>query len=110
MHRFVLIITFISLIHADVFSQPKWFRLTYRSDPSTSISIGWSGTSGTLYYDTINHGTNYAQYAMSSMVDRNVTHRGNDHRFVRLTNFSQARSIIFWYNTMSVQRLMSFHS
>lgn len=67
-------------------SQVKWVRATYRDDPSTTIALGWSNAVGTLYYDTIDHGTNYAAYAMVKAADRSTNHKGKMHFFARLNN------------------------
>lgn len=67
-------------------AQPKWLRATYRDDPSTTISIGWTGAVATLYYDTIDHGRDYTQYAQVHPADRSTNHKGNNHYFARLSN------------------------
>ena len=109
MLRFSLFLCIFSCL-STIMAQPKWFRLTYRDDPSTTISIGWSGITGTVYYDTINHGANFSQYAMSSPVVRNVNHRGNDHRFVRLTNLQPGTVYYFLvqYNVSATSDVYSF--
>ncbi|MCH2023683.1 MAG: T9SS type A sorting domain-containing protein [Saprospiraceae bacterium] len=84
--KFFLIFVVFILFSIQLFSQSKWVRATYRDDPSTTISLGWSGSIGILYYDTIDHGTNYTAYTMSQTVDRSTTHKGTNHYFVRLTN------------------------
>jgi len=81
----ILLILF-TIISISILAQPKWFRLTYRDDPSTTISIGWTGTSGTLYYDTVDYGNNHSQYANSQTTDRTTSYKGNTHYYVRLTN------------------------
>lgn len=92
------------------FCQPKWMRLTYRDDPATTIAVGWTGTTGTLYYDTIDHGTNYNQYAFSKAVDRSTNHKGYDHRFVRLNNLQPGTVYYFvvQYNVSAVTARYSF--
>lgn len=70
----------------ELWAQPKWIRATYRDDPSTTIALGWSGTTGVVHYDTVDHGTNYSAYAMTKNVDRNTNHKGNTHYFARLNN------------------------
>lgn len=83
-------------------------------DPSTTITIGWNQISGTapiLYYDTVDHGTNHLLYTNSQTVDRAVSHKSMDNRFVRLTgllpntnyyfviNDSNSTSDRFWFRT-----------
>ena len=66
-----------TIMSISILAQPKWFRLTYRDDPSTTISIGWTGASGTLYYDTVDYASNYSQYANSQTTDRTTSYKGN---------------------------------
>lgn len=105
-----LALLFISI--QNVYSQVKWPRLTYRGDPATTISVGWTGVSATLYYDTIDHGTNYAQYAFSSVPDRSSNHKGNDHRFVHLSNL-EAGTVYYFviqYNVSATTGRYSFRT
>ncbi len=95
-----------------LYAQPKWPRLTYRDDPATTIAMAWSGTPGTVYYDTIDHGTNFNQYAQSKTVDRTTTHKAYNHHFVRLTNLTPAKVYYFviQYNVSATSARYSFQT
>lgn len=73
-----------------VFAGTKYYRASFRDDPSTTIVIGWcddgTSTNAKIYYGTIDYGTNYAQYPYNKSIDRTVSHRGMNNRFARLTN------------------------
>lgn len=90
------------------------YRLILVDDPATTITIGWnqiSGSSPTVHYDTIDHGTNFANYTFSKSVDRGVTTKGMTNLFARLTsltpntnyyfviNDSEGTSQRFWFRT-----------
>lgn len=83
MKKLLLSFTFCFLF-ALVYGQTKYFRLSYNDDPSTTISIGWSGADGTVYYGTTDQGTDFTAYPTSQAVDRTENHRGMDNRFVNL--------------------------
>lgn len=108
--KHLLLLVFFTILIQDIWAQPKWVRATYRDDPSTTIDIGWSGTTGTLYYGTVDQGTNYAAYPMSRAVDRTTNHKGNNHYFVRLNNLLPGTVYYFVikYNTSSVTSRYSF--
>jgi len=109
--QFTLLVL-VLLFAQEAFAQPKWVRATYRDDPSTTISLGWSGITGTVHYDTIDNGTNYAAYAMSQTVDRTTSHKGNGHYFVRLTNLQPGKVYYFviQHGATSVSSRYSFRT
>ena len=94
LHRAQILLLFLGF-STQIFSQVKWIRATYRDDPSTTISIGWSGSSAMLYYDTIDHGTNFSAYAFSRPTDRTTNHKGNSHNFCRLSNLTPGTTYYF---------------
>lgn len=64
------------------------YRAMWRDNPSTTTVIGWdqqSGSSPTIYYDTVDHGTNTANYAYSQGPDRSVSYKGMSNQFARLS-------------------------
>jgi hypothetical protein len=90
------------------------YRLVIVDNPSTKITIAWnqiSGNTPTVYYDTIDHGTNISLYNFSKTEDRAISYRGMDNRFARLagllpnTNYyfviadDQGLSQRFWFKT-----------
>ncbi len=81
-----------------LFSAGDKYRIIITDDPTTKITIGWnqiSGTNPTVYYDTIDHGTDYSLYAFSKTVDREVTYRGMENKFVRLTGLLPDKAYYF---------------
>lgn len=81
----IVIFLFIS---SSLLSNTEKYRLTYQDDPSTSIVIGWRQTNGSnpvVYYDTVDHGTSWQNYAYNHGVDRLTSRKGMDHKFSRIT-------------------------
>ncbi|MCX6307105.1 MAG: T9SS type A sorting domain-containing protein [Bacteroidetes bacterium] len=72
-----------------LFAGTRYYRLSYRDDPATSVVVGWcdNGTSAnaTVYYGTTDYGTNYLNYPLSHVPDRTVDYDSLTHRFARLT-------------------------
>ena len=69
-------------------SATRRLRATYRSDPSTTISIGWdqySGISPVLYYGTVDNGVNSALYPNQSAPALTTSDGGMNNTFVRLS-------------------------
>lgn len=104
----------ILLSTSQLFSASDKYRIIITDDPATKITIGWnqiSGTNPTVYYDTIDYGTDYSLYAFSKTVDREVTYRGMENKFARLTglvpdkayyfviNDSEGTSDRYWFKT-----------
>ena len=99
---------------SQVFSANDKYRIIITDDPSTTITIGWNQISGTdpiVYYDIVDHGTNYESYAFSKTVDRSVLYREMNNMFARLTDLmpdkayyfvihdSDGSSSRFWFKT-----------
>lgn len=76
-------------------AQTKYFRLTYNDDPSTTISIGWTGEEGTVYYGTEDLGTDFASYPNSQDIDRTEFQRGLNNHFVNLKGLTPATVYYF---------------
>ncbi len=94
----VIILLFIV---SQLFSANEKYRLIISGDPATTITIGWNQTSGTdpiVYYDTIDHGNDFSLYAFSKTVDRDVSYRGMDNRFTRLTDLIPDKAYYFVIN------------
>lgn len=120
----LLLIVFWSFIGlASSFASTARYRLTLRSDPATSIVVGWDQTSGSnpvVYYGTVDYGTNWSAYPNSKTPSRVVSSKGMNNHFARLTGLqpnrayyfvirdSQGTSQRFWFKTApssSSQRL-----
>lgn len=110
---FSILILFLSF---STFSSTRRYRLTYRNDPATTIAIAWEqngGSGAMVYYDTIDHGTNWSAYSFSHGVDRSTSTKGMDHKFARLMGLipetayyfvikdSDGTSSRFWFKTLS---------
>ena len=67
----------------------RFYRASYREDPSTSIVIGWCdkgiSTNAKIHYDVVNKGKDYSKYSLVKDIDRTQETYGMTHRFVRLT-------------------------
>ncbi len=97
MKKLTLIFTVLLFVN-QLFSANDKYRLILAGDPATSVTIGWnqiSGTGPTIYYDTVDHGTNYSMYAFSQVVDRSVYYRGMQNKFVRLNGLSPNTAYYF---------------
>jgi hypothetical protein len=101
-------------IFSTVFSANDKYRIVLLNDPASTITIGWNQISGdnpVVYYDVVDHGTDYTQYAFSKDVDRAVTYKGMNNNFVRLSGLtpntayyfvihdSEGTSERFWFKT-----------
>ncbi len=108
-----LIALFISITSLGLANTDK-YRIILLDDPSSTITIAWnqiSGTSPTVYYGTVDHGTNVASYPSSKTVDVTTTYRGMSNQFAKLsgllpnTNYyfviqdSNSTSARFWFRT-----------
>jgi len=91
MKKIILTIAMLCLMihHSD--SAVRRLRATYRTNPSTSISLGWdqySGNSPVLYYGTTDHGTNSTLYPSHSSPVLTTSDGGMNNTFVRLTGLT----------------------
>ncbi|MFH1321008.1 MAG: Ig-like domain-containing protein [Bacteroidota bacterium] len=112
----LFLLSFTLLLFNSTQAATEKYRLTYRDDPSTTITIGWVQTSGTnpvVYYGDVDHGTDTSLYSLQKTVDRTENHQNMDHYFARLTgltpntayyfviNDSEGPSPRFWFKTIS---------
>jgi hypothetical protein len=117
MKKNVLIILF--LVTKLAFAQTEKYRLIINDDPDTTATIGWNEPASpfggsTLFYDTIDHGTNVNDYTNSQDIDRETISKGMFNKFVRLKNLQPntayyfvlgntitgASSDRFWFKTL----------
>ncbi|MFH2142080.1 MAG: fibronectin type III domain-containing protein, partial [Bacteroidota bacterium] len=77
------------LVVIQVFADTKFYRASYRDDPSTTIVIGWcddgTSTNAAVYYGTDDFSNMYNLYPNFHGIDRTQNHAGMTHRFARLT-------------------------
>lgn len=77
------------LLPVFVFGEAGFYRLSWRSDPSTSMVIGWdqvSGSNAVVCLDTRDHGLKTDAYRHKQAPDRVEEYRGMTNHFVRLEN------------------------
>ena len=109
-----LLISYVYLTSASLFSANDKYRIILLNDPATTITIGWNQISGenpVVYYDVVDHGTDYTQYAFTKEVDRAVEYKGMNNHFARLVGLtpntayyfvihdSEGTSDRFWFKT-----------
>lgn len=92
MKNILFLLVFLNLNLTIVYAGTRFYRASFRDDPSTTIVIGWcddgTSTNARVHYGTTDHGTNHSLYPNTKSVDRTVSHRGLTHRFARLTNLT----------------------
>jgi predicted phosphodiesterase len=74
------------------------YRLSWRSDPATSMVIGWNQASGSepeLCYDTQDHDRKVIDYQFRQAPDRVEDYRGMTNCFVRLENLQPDTAYYF---------------
>ena len=85
----VLIIAIQSLILSTVFAGTRFYKASYRDDPSTTIVLSWcdngTSTNAKVYYGEIDNGSNYLNYSSNHGIDRTQTVYSLKHNFARLT-------------------------
>jgi len=73
-------------------SNTRFYRASYRDDPSTTIVIGWcdngTSTNAKVYYDVVDYGSAYTSYAFNHPVDRTQSTYSLNNRFARLTGLT----------------------
>lgn len=90
------------------------FRCIWNDDPATTMTIGFVGhQSGTVYFDVIDHGTDYWNYAFQQAPDRQQWSKNMSNYFVRLKNLEPDTKYYFvvsdevnvseryWFQTIS---------
>ncbi|MCX7697305.1 MAG: fibronectin type III domain-containing protein [Bacteroidales bacterium] len=112
MKRFNYVL-FLTLIVNQVFAGTRFYRASFRDDPTTTIVIGWcedgTSTNPKLFYGPQDHGQNYQNYPYQATVSRTVSHRGLVNHFVRLTNLQPGTKYFFVIkDDQSISPRMSF--
>lgn len=84
--RFFLL-AFLSLLAWEVDASVERLRCMWRSDPATTMVIGWDQTANSnpvIYYDDIDWGMDAAAFRNHQSPDRKVMAKGMNNQFVRL--------------------------
>lgn len=104
----------ILLITNITWAKTDKYRLSLRSNPATSIVIGWNQISGTnpeVYFGEKDHGNDYKKYQNQQKPDRIIAFKEMNNHFVRLENLkpdtayffvindSEGTSKRFWFKT-----------
>ncbi len=88
------------------------FRAMWRSNPATSMVIGWdqiSGANPVLYYGTEDRGKNYQAYPSQQRPDNIMQGKGMNNHFVRLENLTPNTTYFFVVvDNEGVSRRLSF--
>jgi acid phosphatase type 7 len=91
MRKLFLAVLLLALIF-KVIGGTRFYRASYRDDPSTTIVIGWCdngiSTNAKVYYDVVDYDTIHASYAFNHAVDRTQSLYSMNHRFARLTGLA----------------------
>ena len=115
MKRFILLLTiFLFLIAQKSQATTNKYRIMWRDNPATTMTIGWnqvSGSNAIVYYGTSDFGTDWTQYPSQKNVDVSVNYRGMQNTFARLSGLqantayyfvikdSEGTSQRFWFKT-----------
>lgn len=84
----LILLLMLSVSSITSLANTRYYRLSYRDDPSTTIVVGWNQNGGNnpmVHFDTIDHGTNATAYTFTHGVDRSVSHQGMVNNFARIT-------------------------
>lgn len=93
-----LYLLLLSLWQSSLFASTDKYRLILNDDPATTITVAWnqiSGNNAIVYYDTQDHGQNYAQYTNQKTVDLVNTFRGMNNCFAKLTGLQANTNYYF---------------
>ncbi|MEA2068478.1 MAG: fibronectin type III domain-containing protein, partial [Verrucomicrobiota bacterium] len=85
------LICFVLVLPSFVFGEARLYRLSWRSDPATSMVVCWNQVSGEnpeVCYDTVDHGRRSNAYRFRQKPDRVLEYRGMNNHFVRLENLA----------------------
>lgn len=108
------ILIFLVGMSFQTFAKTEKYRCMWRSDPATTMTIGWNQLSGnhpTLYYDIYDHGSDAQAYSWSQNPDRSVTAKGMNNQFVRLTGL-QPNTVYYFMivDSEGISTRMSFQT
>lgn len=99
----------------SVFATNRRYRIAVNDDPATAMTIGWEQTGGSgamVHYGPVDFGTAFASYPFTHGIDRQVSAKGMDNCFARLTgllpdteyyfviNDSDGTSQRMWFKTL----------
>ena len=89
MQRQITFLIISLLLVANAFAGTRFYRASYRDDPSSSIVIGWSddglSTNAQVYYDTVDYGLDYSSYTNIHGIDRTQEAYNLNNKFARIS-------------------------
>jgi hypothetical protein len=93
MRKKLLFLFFVFLvISVNLIANTRFYRLSYRDDPSTTVVIGWcdngTSTNALVYYGTTDFGTNAASYPFNHGIDTTTSYVSLTNRFARITGLT----------------------
>jgi hypothetical protein len=106
---------FFLIFQSLLYSANDKYRLIITDDPATTMTIGWnqiSGHSVAVFFDIVDHGTDFQEYANFQLPDRTAVFKGMNNYFVRLKGLvpntayyfvivdSEGVSERFWFKTL----------
>ncbi|MCO6479870.1 MAG: fibronectin type III domain-containing protein [Phaeodactylibacter sp.] len=109
----LLLTTLIALYFAwAVNAHTGRYRCMWRTDPSTTMVIGWDQVSGynpVLYYDVVDFGAQVSAYRNNQQPDRIIVAKGMNNHFVRLSGL-QPNTVYYFVikDSEGVSRRFSF--
>jgi hypothetical protein len=95
---YVAWVVLLSMVPLGSFGAVDSYRLSWRSDPATSMVICWNQVSGSnpeVCYDTEDHGRSAADYRFRQAPDRVENYREMQNCFVRLENLKPDTAYYF---------------
>lgn len=99
MKKFFLILVILLITNIIAFANTRFYRLSYRDDPSTTVVVGWcdngTSTNAMVYYGTTDLGTNAAAYPLSHGIDTTTSYVGLTNHFARLTGLTPGTKYYF---------------
>ena len=114
MLRSIILLLGALAVNVLCFANTDKYRGIINNDPSSTFTIGWNqidGSTPVLYYDVVDHGTNWQSYAFNKSPDKVASARGMQNTFARLTGLqpntayyfvikdSNSTSARFWFKT-----------
>jgi hypothetical protein len=92
MKTFLLLTLFFILTFHLTEANTRFYRATYRDDPSNSIVIGWCdsvlSTNANVYFGTQDFGTAWNMYPSSHTIDRSMVYFGLTNNFARINGLT----------------------
>ncbi len=97
-NHLIPIFLFLYLLASQVEARTDKYRCIWRDDPSTTVTIAWNQVSGgqaVVYYDEVDFGQEYRNYAYSAKPHHSVVAKGMNNFFVRLADLRPSTTYYF---------------